>query len=326
MLTGNSGNNTLNGGAGNDTMVGGTGNDTYVVDSAGDTVNEAAGAGTDRVNAYVSDTLDANVENLYLYGSAISGTGNTLNNIIYGNSNANTLNGGAGNDTMVGGTGNDTYYVDSASDIVSEAASAGTDTVVAYVNYTLGANLEILDMYEDSHTGTGNTLNNIIYGNDSTTVGDYLYGLAGNDKLYGYDGNDILNGGTGNDTLYGGAGQDHFVFAESGSSNQDMINYFSHTDDTIVLKDILDGVTDSAIKGLFFNSGVLNEYWYFEGAGLTGNDNSSQLSGIYNNTTTGEIWYNPTDNNVNSGDSVLICTVGSATAASLDQTDFVYSA
>ena len=45
-------------------MAGGTGNDTYIVDSASDVVIEAAGAGTDRVNAYVSYTLGANVENL----------------------------------------------------------------------------------------------------------------------------------------------------------------------------------------------------------------------------------------------------------------------
>ena len=39
------------------------------------------------------------------------------------------LDGGAGNDTMTGGAGNDTYVVDSAGDVVTEAASAGTDTV-----------------------------------------------------------------------------------------------------------------------------------------------------------------------------------------------------
>jgi Ca2+-binding RTX toxin-like protein len=344
-LTGNSGNNILNGGTGNDTIAGGAGNDTYVVDSAGDVVTEAASAGTDRINAYANYTLSSNVENLYLYGTATTGTGNALDNKIYGSSNANTLygldgndtlygydgddtlNGGAGNDTMVGGTGNDTYYVDGAGDTVTEGLSAGTDTVIAYVNYTLGANQENLDMYVDSHTGTGNNLNNIIWGNESTTVCDTLYGLVGNDSLYGYEGNDTLNGGTGNDTLNGGLGQDRFVFAESGSANRDTIDYFSHTDDTIVLKDILDGVADSAIKGLYFDSGVLNTYWYFEGANITGNS-STDLSGIYVDTSTGNVYYNPTDNtnSGNSGDSVLICTVGSTAAASLGSADFIYSA
>jgi hypothetical protein len=85
-------------------------------------------------------------------------------------------------------------------------------------------------------------------------------------------------------------------------------------------------VLNSSLNGLSFTAGVLNAGKYFEGAGYTGNNTGGQVSGIYNNTTTGQIWYNPTDNSVNSGDSVLICTVGSTTAASLDNTDFVYTA
>ena len=47
----------------------------------------------------VTFTLAANVENLTLTGSAaINGTGNTLANVMLGNSGANTLDGGAGNE------------------------------------------------------------------------------------------------------------------------------------------------------------------------------------------------------------------------------------
>ena len=100
-LNGGAGNDTLRcGGTGNDTMSGGAGDDTYVVDAAGDVVTEAAGEGTDTVQASVSYTLGGNVENLTLTGSGnINATGNTLDNILIGNAGNNTLSGGAGNDS-----------------------------------------------------------------------------------------------------------------------------------------------------------------------------------------------------------------------------------
>ena len=39
----------------------------------------------------------------------MKGYGNTLNNVIVGNSSYNTINGGAGADMMIGGDGNDNY-------------------------------------------------------------------------------------------------------------------------------------------------------------------------------------------------------------------------
>ena len=60
------------------------------------------------------------------------------------------LDGGAGADTMLGGAGNDTYVVDATTDVVTEAAGQGTDTIQSSVTYTLGANVENLTL-----TGTG---------------------------------------------------------------------------------------------------------------------------------------------------------------------------
>ncbi len=192
VIAGNGGNNVLNGGLGNDTMAGGAGNDTYVVDSLTDVLFENAAEGTDVVQTSISWILAANFENLVLTGTAaINGTGNALNNSITGNSANNIIDGGAGADTMTGGAGNDTYIVDNVSDVVTEAANAGTDTVQSTATFTLGTNIEILVLLGTAATnGTGNTLANTLTGNS---------------------GNNVLNGGTGADAMIGGLGDDTYV-------------------------------------------------------------------------------------------------------------------
>ena len=201
MLTGGAGNDSLNGGAGVDSLIGGLGNDTYIVDTSTDTITENLNEGTDTVQSSVTYTLGNNLENLTLTGTAvISGTGNTLDNILSGNSANNTLSGGLGNDTLdggagvdtlIGGQGNDTYIVDSATDVITEALNEGTDTVQSAVTYTLGANLENLTLSGAANiNGTGNTLNNVLTGNAAANV---------------------LDGGAGVDTLMGGQGNDTYV-------------------------------------------------------------------------------------------------------------------
>ena len=191
-LTGNGGNNVLNGGAGVDTMAGGVGNDTYVVDSAGDVVTEAANQGTDTVEAWLGWTLGANVEQLRLMGTAnLDGIGNELKNVLTGNAGNNLLNGGAGADTMAGGLGDDTYVVDNLGDVVTELADGGVDTVLSSVNWTLGANVEKLTLTGTANlAGTGNELGNTLTGNA---------------------GNNLLNGGAGADAMAGGLGDDSYV-------------------------------------------------------------------------------------------------------------------
>lgn len=287
-------NDTLDGGPGRDIMYGGNANDVYQIDNAGDYAGEAANAGTDTVNATISDTLDANVESLNLLGAALNGTGNAIDNIINGNGNANTLQGLEGSDSLYGYDGNDTLN-----------GGLGTDSLWG---------------------GPGNDTFMGGYGGDGLYGGlgaDNLGGGADIDTLLGDAGHDTLNGGAGNDSLYGGADQDRFVFDCAGAANRDIIGDFSHADDTIVLKDILDGVADSAIAGLTFIGGVLNAGNYFAGAGQTGSA-AGDPSGMYNDTSTGNLYYNPTGSIA--GDAVLIATVGAAAAPSLDHTDFVYAA
>ena len=84
-IQGNSGANALDGLAGADVMAGGAGSDAYFVDSSFEVINENANEGTDAVYTTVSYALPANVEFLYLQGSAnINGYGNALGNYIVG--------------------------------------------------------------------------------------------------------------------------------------------------------------------------------------------------------------------------------------------------
>lgn len=199
-LTGNTGNNTLDGGAGADDLNGGTGNDTYLVDDAGDSVTEAASAGTDLVLSSVSFTLGANLENLTLTGSGdINATGNTVANTLTGNSGNNTLTGGTGADTLIGGAGDDTYFVDNASDVVSENSAEGTDTVSSTVTFSLASlsNIEHLTLTGTTViNATGNDLDNILTGN---AVKNILSGGGGNDTIIAGGGADTMLGGTGDD-------------------------------------------------------------------------------------------------------------------------------
>ncbi|MDD1469747.1 hypothetical protein MEO43_31995, partial [Dolichospermum sp. ST_sed5] len=165
-LIGGAGNDTLDGGAGDDSLIGGTGNDTYIVDSTGDAIAENLNEGTDTVQSSLDYILGSNLENLTLVDTAQNGTGNTLDNIITGNAGNNTLNGAVGNDTLIGGAGNDTYIIDNAGDTITENSGEGVDTVQSSLDYVLGSNLENLTLVGTALNGTGNTLDNIITGNE----------------------------------------------------------------------------------------------------------------------------------------------------------------
>jgi Ca2+-binding RTX toxin-like protein len=129
-ITGSGGSDILDGGTGDDTLAGGTGNDVYIVDAVGDTVVELADEGLDQVQASLNWALTANVEDLQLTGSALSGEGNELDNQILGNTLDNTLLGHAGDDTLYGDAGNDTLNGGTGSDTYVYEAGGGDDVVV----------------------------------------------------------------------------------------------------------------------------------------------------------------------------------------------------
>ncbi|MFB3884943.1 MAG: calcium-binding protein [Thermodesulfobacteriota bacterium] len=178
VLIGNSGENVLDGCEGDDEMIGAAGDDTYIV-GFGDAVFENPDEGVDTVQSSIDYTLNQNVENLILTGSASKGTGNGLNNTLIGNTEENILDGQAGADWMNGGEGDDFYVVDNVSDKVIEESSEGIDSVESSVTYALGQNIENLILVgTDAINGTGNHLDNILTGNVGANI---LGGGPGND-------------------------------------------------------------------------------------------------------------------------------------------------
>jgi Ca2+-binding RTX toxin-like protein len=249
---------TVKGTAGADVLPGTVDGDYFTINDPLDTIVESTNGGIDWAYSFIpSYTLAANVENLILRAGAINGTGNELNNLIFGNDDNNVLDGGAGNDQlygglgndtliggegndyldggagndrMIGGLGNDTYVVDSYSDVIVEAANGGTDKVLASISYALaeGSNLENLSLLDGfgALNATGNSLDNVLVGNNDGNIiyglsgADTIYGRGGNDSLFGGDGNDFLYGGDGNDFLNGGTGADYM---EGGDGNDSYV-------------------------------------------------------------------------------------------------------
>ena len=189
-LNGGDGNDLLAGWTGNDTMVGGKGDDVFVVVDGIDAVTELAGEGHDTVSSQAANYILApNVEELMLSTGAVNGTGNALDNVMYGNGADNKLDGGAGNDYIKG--------------------RAGDDTLIGNIGH------------------------------------DRLEGEAGNDTLKGGLGVDILEGGLGADVMFGEGDKDYFLCriydkAELAAVGNDIINGFQTGIDKIELTTLLE--------------------------------------------------------------------------------------
>ncbi|MBN8487012.1 MAG: calcium-binding protein [Burkholderiales bacterium] len=186
-LTGSNYADTLAGDAGNNVLSGGGGIDTAsfaAVTTVSVTANLTAGTATGQG----SDTL-VSIENL---------TGGQLGDTLTGNAGANRLDGGKGSDTMRGGQGNDTYVVDSSTDVVSEAADGGSDTIETGLSWTLSqAFVEHLTLTGSAINGIGNTAANRIAGNAQ---------------------DNLLDGRSGADTMTGGLGNDRYIIDNAGDS------------------------------------------------------------------------------------------------------------
>ena len=302
-LEGDAGNDTLDGDAGADSMTGGAGNDVFIVDEEGDDIVEIAGEGKDTVQssaaAYV---LAAEVENLTLLADADDGAGNGLANVVAGNDSSNELSGAGGNDTLLGAAGSDTldgssgddsmagdydsdtYIVGSAGDKVTEQAVYGFDTIVAMIDYTLGANLEALELTGFATKGTGNGLNNYLTGNGLANTlnggngNDAISGGNGDDSLIGGNGHDTLTGGLGADTMAGGAGNDLYIVDDDGDLVTELANQGSDRVLSTIDHELADGVENlnlytNAIVGS--GNALAND--------ILGNEKDNELNGFAGN-------------------------------------------
>jgi len=244
-LIGGSGNDCLMGGTGADSMVGGVGNDAFYVDTYEDVVVELAGEGVDRVLSTVDIyRLQDNVDNLTIYGAAILGVGNDLDNAISVSQvglsvQPVTLSGGAGNDTiegfysspagaqtrnaddyLTGGSGNDWVDGGQGADVLE--GGLGNDTLVvddagdAMREYGYSGNPSVgdTDLVISSITGPAGIVlsDTAVDGGmfiENLTMQDNGGALNGtgnrlNNVVTGNQSDNILTGALGNDTIYGG--------------------------------------------------------------------------------------------------------------------------
>ena len=262
-LTGNDGNNIIDGGGGIDTLEGGLGNDTFIVNTLTDVISDIGGVDTISSSINYDLSTVTGIENLVLTGAAVTGTGDAFDNSITGNALANILNGGLGADTMAGGAGNDTYVVDNVGDVVIEQALGGTaDLVQATASYTLGANVERLQLSGATDmVGTGNGLSNVI-------------------DASGASGNETLDGGIGGtDTLIGGTGNNFYIV---------------HSGTEIITTGGASNTLESSNLSLNLGSGNFST---FHVATLLGSSNLSLTGGGGNDTLTG----NDGNNTINGG-------------------------
>jgi Ca2+-binding RTX toxin-like protein len=156
---------------------------------------------------------------------------------------------------MIGGKGNDTYVVDNASDVVTEVAGEGTDTVQSSVSYSLSTNVENLTL-----TGTAN--------NDG--IGNEL-----DNTLTGNNGNNLLDGGAGADTMIGGKGNDNYVVDNTGDVVTELAGEGTDTVQSSVSYSLGANVENLTLTGISDCNGTGNVL----GNTLTGNIGNNALNG-----------------------------------------------
>ena len=145
------------------------------------------------------------------YGISLTATGK--GQVLIGTNNDDYLSGFNDGTVLRGEAGNDVYYVNSWRNIIIEEAGEGFDTVYAWVDYRLGANVENLFVNAANTWGVGNDGANRIVGG------------AGSQEIFGGGGNDTLTGGSGADVFVvkAGNGNDIITDFEAGNGAGDIL-------------------------------------------------------------------------------------------------------
>ncbi|WP_310734336.1 Ig-like domain-containing protein [Ideonella livida] len=221
LVSGTSGDDTLNGGGGNDTVQGGGGNDTLTGGAGNDTVQGEAGddyitydAGDASIDGGTgNDTLgfasDASglILDLTTTTQAISGievidiTGKTTapaghNTLVVDLATVLALS--TESDTLtVAGTSGDTVYL--------VGTWSGPTSSGGYNVYTATDGTDTATIRIPTAVSVGTVI-------DGTNNVDTLAGTGAADLIRGLDDADSIDGGAGNDILRGGAGNDTLVF------------------------------------------------------------------------------------------------------------------
>lgn len=226
QLFGGDGDDVLEGGRGDDAMSGGAGSDRYYVNSAGDIVTEAVDEGIDEVRASnISFVLPDHVENLRIKTGDFDGTGNALDNTIFGSGGANTISGLGGNDTLRGAGGRDVLFGGDGDDYLAGGAGSLDEMTGG-----TGADRFAFAAIDESTTGP---VNADVIRDFNQAEGDLI-------SLFHID------------AIAGGA-DDPFTFigtaAFSGTAGELRYRFESGTGDTMVELDVDgDGVRDMSIR------------------------------------------------------------------------------
>jgi Ca2+-binding RTX toxin-like protein len=180
-----------------------------------------------------SDSIDGGAGNDLLYGGVDD-------DWLEGSSGNDTLQGGLGCDTLDGGAGVDTISYEGlrsqysvldlennglrvidlrwgapeANDLFTNIEFiAFADEVVDITSILIAQGVTITGSTGADRIDASNTTPGEYY---PTSLGDAIYGLAGNDAISGLGGDDRIDGGGGNDTMTGGSGNDIYVVGSSG--------------------------------------------------------------------------------------------------------------